>query len=72
MLLALALTFITTTAAETAPAPRPIAKPATVFVESSLATGTNHIRQFAFDGNADTYFASEKNAWLLLAPSTEF
>jgi hypothetical protein len=30
-------------------------------VESTLATGEKHIRQFAFDGDADTYFASEKN-----------
>ena len=31
-------------------------------VESSLATGNNQIRQFAFDGDPDTFFASEKNA----------
>jgi hypothetical protein len=31
-------------------------------VESTLATGGPQIRQFAFDGNADTFFASEKNA----------
>lgn len=61
-IVALLLSVIPSFAAETAPAPRPVARPATAFVESSLATGTNRIRQFAFDGDADTYFASEKNA----------
>jgi len=37
-------------------------KPIRVTVESSLATGGGHIRQFAFDGNPDTAFQSEKNA----------
>jgi hypothetical protein len=37
-------------------------RPATAVVESSLATGGGQVRQFAFDGNPDTYFASEKNA----------
>jgi len=45
-----------------APHPRPVARAAAVVVESSLATGNTQIRQFAFDGNPDTYFASEKNA----------
>ncbi len=49
-------------AADPAPAPRPVARPAAAVVESSLKTENNQIRQFAFDGNADTYFASEKNA----------
>jgi hypothetical protein len=42
-----------------APSPRPV-----VFasVESSLATGGNRIRQYAFDGNRDTSFTSEKKA----------
>ncbi|WP_020471007.1 basic secretory protein-like protein [Zavarzinella formosa] len=31
-------------------------------VESTLATGGGNIRQFAFDGNPDTVFQSEKNA----------
>lgn len=48
--------------AEPAPPPKPVARPATAVVESSLATGGDHIRQFVFDGNPDTYFASEKNA----------
>src|SRR4051812_16053344 len=42
-----------------APQPRPVVF---AFVESSLATGGNRIRQLAFDDNKDTYFASEKNA----------
>ena len=45
---------------ETAPAPRPVA-PVAAVVESSLATAKGQIRQFAFDGNPDTYFVSEKN-----------
>lgn len=45
-----------------APAPRPVVKPVAGYVVSSLATGNNQIRQFAFDGNPDTYFASEQNA----------
>src|SRR5262245_57385274 len=44
-----------------APAPR-VAWGVPAVVESSLATGNNQIRQFAFDGDAATYFASEKNA----------
>lgn len=49
-------------AADPAPPPRPLARPATAVVESSLATGSDQIRQFAFDGDPNTYFASEKNA----------
>ncbi len=30
-------------------------------IESTLTTGDRHIRQFAFDGDADTYFLSEEN-----------
>jgi hypothetical protein len=45
-----------------APAQKATPQPVTAVVESSLATGNDHIRQFAFDGNPDTYFASEKNA----------
>ncbi len=59
---ALLLSVVSTAAAEPAPPPRPVARPATVVVESSLATASGRIRQFAFDGNPDTYFASEKNA----------
>ena len=49
-------------AAEPAPPPHPVARPATAVVESSLATGGGQVRQFAFDGDPDTYFASEKSA----------
>ena len=49
-------------AAEPAPPPHAVPRPATAVVESSLATGGGQIRQFAFDGNPDTYFASDKNA----------
>lgn len=59
---ALLLSFAPTLAAEPAPAPRPVTRAATAVVESSLATGGNQIRQFAFDGNPETYFASEKHA----------
>lgn len=45
-----------------APGPRVAGRPATATVESSLATGGERIRQFAFDGDPATYFASEKNA----------
>jgi len=31
-------------------------------IETTLTTGGEHIRQFAFDGEDKTYFASEKNA----------
>lgn len=40
----------------------PPEKPIGVVVESSLATGGGNIRQFAFDGNPETVFQSEKNA----------
>lgn len=35
------------------------AEPPSVKVESSLATSGKQIRQFAFDGDKDSYFASE-------------
>ena len=37
------------------------AEPVFATVESSLATSGGHIRQFAFDGDDKTWFASEKN-----------
>jgi hypothetical protein len=46
-------------AAEPAPLPRQVEA---AVVESSLATDGSRIRQFAFDGDTNTYFASEKNA----------
>ena len=42
-----------------APAPQPVAR---AVAESSRATAGNYIRQFAFDGNPDTYFATDGNA----------
>ena len=42
-----------------APAPRPVVRAVAV---SSLATGNEQIRQFAFDADPDTAFASAKNA----------
>jgi len=45
-----------------APAPRPVAKKVAAIVESSLKTGHNQIRQFAFDDDPNTYFESDKNA----------
>lgn len=59
---ALALLASPCLAADTAPPPRPVARAATVVVESTLATAGGNIRQFAFDGDPDTAFASEKNA----------
>jgi hypothetical protein len=37
------------------------AKPVRATVVSTLATAPGHARQFALDGKADTYYASEKN-----------
>ena len=61
-LLLLALLASPCLAADSAPPPRPVARAASAVVESSLTTGSNQIRQFAFDGDPDTFFASEKNA----------
>ncbi len=44
-----------------APLPHLPAKKVMAVVESSLATGHNQIRQFAFDNDPSTYFESEKN-----------
>jgi len=49
-------------AVEKAPPPRQLGRPSSAVVTSSLATGAVHIRQFAFDGDRETYFASDKNA----------
>lgn len=43
------------------PASAPAA-PVAAVVETTLPTDADHIRQFAFDGDPQTYFASEKNA----------
>ena len=41
----------------TEPKPAPVA----AAIETTLATARGQIRQFAFDGDPDTFFASEKN-----------
>src|SRR5262245_39196644 len=45
--------------ADTAPPPRPVEY---AVVESSLPTAGGRIRQFAFDADPATYFASDRNA----------
>jgi Peptidase of plants and bacteria/F5/8 type C domain len=45
-----------------APAPKAADKPVAASVQSTLKSATTQIRQFAFDGSADTYFASAGNA----------
>ncbi len=45
-----------------APATKPVETPVSATVETSLSTGADQIRQFAFDGDPNTFFASEKNA----------
>jgi hypothetical protein len=62
MLVAAPLVGIAAEPLPVAPAPRSAVKTVPVVIESSLATGNNQIRQFAFDANPDTFFASEKNA----------
>ena len=52
------LSFPALAAPVPAPAPRPVVQ---AVVESSLATAGGRIRQFAFDGDPSTYFASERN-----------
>ena len=44
------------------PAVRAAKEPITATIETTLATDGEHIRQFVFDGEDKTYFASEKNA----------
>jgi hypothetical protein len=39
----------------------PAEPPVTATIETTLSTADGQIRQFAFDGDADTYFASQKN-----------
>ncbi|MCE9562549.1 MAG: discoidin domain-containing protein [Planctomycetes bacterium] len=51
--------FSAANAPAVAPAPRPIEF---AVIESSCSTEGSHIRQFAFDANPNTYFASERNA----------
>ncbi len=56
---ALALTAQTKTAEQ--PSADKAPKTVRAFVESSLKTQGKQIRQFAFDGDGDTYFGSENN-----------
>jgi hypothetical protein len=44
------------------PAAAPGAPPVVATVETTLASAPGQIRQFAFDGDPDTYFASDKDA----------
>src|SRR5438874_4569813 len=45
-------------------AAEPAAAPVAVSIETTLKPSGDHIRQFAFDGDANTYFASAQNAGL--------
>ena len=45
-----------------APAGTAAEHPVAAVIETTLATAPGHIRQFAFDGDAESYFASEGNA----------
>src|SRR5687768_10471431 len=49
-------------AAPAEPLPMPAELTVAAVVESSLATASGRIRQFAFDGDPDTFFASDKGA----------
>ncbi len=49
-------------AAPAAPPTKPAEPRLAAVVETTLATAPGQIRQFAFDGDADSYFASEKDA----------
>ncbi len=62
MLIVVPLVSLAADPVPVAPAPRPVVRTVPAIVESSLATGNNQIRQFAFDANPDTCFVSEKNA----------
>ena len=57
MLRTFAIGFVSLFAIGSVSADEP-AKTVTARVESSLPSAVDHIRQFAFDGNADTYFAT--------------
>jgi len=42
--------------------PKPLDAPVAAIIETTLSTGAEQIRQFAFDGDPQTFFASQKNA----------
>ncbi len=44
------------------PALAAVDAPPAATIETTLSTASDHIRQFAFDGDADTFFASAQNA----------
>lgn len=50
------------TAALGAPAAKLAEPPVAATIETTLSTASGHVRQFAFDGDSDTYFASAQNA----------
>jgi hypothetical protein len=43
------------------PAPKPVGKPLTAVIETTLATAAGHIRQLAFDGDEASFFASSQH-----------
>src|SRR6266478_4094668 len=45
-----------------AKAAKPVELPVAATIDTTLSTASGQIRQFAFDGNPDTYFASAQNA----------
>jgi hypothetical protein len=55
------LPFVTLLLAGPLVAAEPKSQPVAAVVETTLATGGDNIRQFAFDGDPNTCFASEKN-----------
>jgi hypothetical protein len=66
---ALALSLLISPAAVTARrVEKPEARSVAATIETSLATDSTHIRQFAFDGDSATFFASAQNA----GPSDHF
>jgi hypothetical protein len=53
--------FVLGTLAVGAPAVESAEPPVAATIETTLTTASDQIRQFAFDGNPDTYFASAQN-----------
>jgi hypothetical protein len=58
---ALAAIFLCAALVSAQTPPKQPAMPVAATVTTTLATGDRHIRQFAFDGDPDSYFASDKN-----------
>jgi hypothetical protein len=57
-----ALLLCASVAALGEPRTKPAEPPVAATIETSLSTASGQIRQFAFDGDADSYFASSDNA----------